>query len=129
MVLNNIRALRAAIVYCIPRITIMRDDALGDSGHFLIGDEVFESCCSMLRELKSALDSAPARNCDVGTAKEQAVRKAEYCLRYAPFEDSNCDACPLHNYNRAQPERMEGYSCDLAWGQLPYEAAQEGGKA
>lgn len=81
-----------------------------------------------IKRLAEAALTAPPRNCDVGTAKEQAVRKAEYCERYAPFADSNCDACPLCNYNRAQPERMVGYSCDLAWGQLPYEAAQKGGK-
>lgn len=76
---------------------------------------------------KAAL-AAPPRNCDVGTAKEQAVRKGEFCSRYAPFADSNCDACPLRNYNRPQPERMVGYSCDLAWAQMPYDAAQEGGR-
>jgi hypothetical protein len=74
---------------------------------------------------RAALE-APARNCDVGTPKEQAVRKGEYCLRHAPFPDSTCDDCPLRNYNIAQPERPEGYSCDLAWGQLPYAPVMQG---
>lgn len=79
----------------------------------------------MRRTARGAL-SAPARNCDVGTAKEQAIRKDDYCLRYSPLPTDDCDACPLRGYNRPNPEHMIGYSCDLAWAQLPYEA--EGGR-
>lgn len=73
--------------------------------------------------IRAAL-AAPPRNCDVGTAKEQAVRKAKYCHRYSPLPTDNCDNCPLRGYNLASPERAIGYSCDLAWGQLPYTPAE-----
>ena len=114
MILNNSRALRAAITYCIPRIEIMRDNALGDSGHFLIGDEVYESCRNMLRELKSALDSVPPRNCDVGTAEEQNARYKRFCSsHYKPNDiDAQCDGCPCVS---------ERFDCELEWAQLPYE--------
>jgi len=122
MVLNNIKALRSAIVYCIPRITIMRDDALGDSGRFLVGDEVFESCCNMLRLLKYALDSAPPRNCDVGTPEEQTERYKRFCATHyrANDIDAQCDACPCTS---------ERWDCELEWANMPYEATEtkEGG--
>jgi hypothetical protein len=47
----------------------------------------------------------PLRNCDVGTAEEQAERFDAYCDSH-----TNCAHCPL-----------AGQQCALAWSQMPYE--------
>lgn len=66
---GNAAALRNALLYCVPRIMRMRDDALGDSGNVLIDDLVYASCCNMLDRIGAAL-AEPGRNCDRGDAKE-----------------------------------------------------------
>ena len=55
--------------------------------------------------------SAPPRNCDVGTAEEQAERLRRFCIR------QDCATCPC-NIGKADGR------CEFAWAQLPYE---EGG--
>jgi len=61
--------------------------------------------------------SAPARNCDVGTAEEQAERMRLYCNSHGEDESGcfRCEKCPFLTDER----------CELAWAQMPYEA-QEG---
>lgn len=59
----------------------------------------------------------PPRNCDVGTAQEQAIRFAEFCSQYR-----QCDACPLNE----ECYRTET-DCEFAWEQMPYAPAQKGG--
>ena len=57
--------------------------------------------------------SAPARNCDVGTAEEQYKRYEKFCCSHYRIADTgsgNCLKCPF-----AQPV------CKLAWSQMPYE--------
>lgn len=72
-----------------------------------------------LEELRAAL-AAPPRNCDVGTVKEQADRHRAYCREhYTPDSvGGNCRQCPLKD--------IRGWSCQLAWAQMPYasEAAK-----
>ena len=62
------------------------------------------------KAIQAAL-SAPPRNCDVGTAKEQSERFMEFCV------GQDCGrTCPLSdNYDSR---------CEFAWSQMPYE---EGG--
>lgn len=50
----------------------------------------------------------PLRNCDVGTAEEQAIRFDAYCDIHR-----SCVSCPL-----------TGQQCALAWAQLPYETVK-----
>ena len=57
----------------------------------------------------SAALAAPARNCDVGTAEEQAERCRIYCGQQI------CKDCPCNTIGR----------CTLIWAQMPYEAANE----
>ena len=59
----------------------------------------------------------PLRNCDVGTAEEQAERMRLYCNSHGEDESGcfRCDKCPFLTVER----------CELAWAQMPYEA--EGG--
>lgn len=62
--------------------------------------------------------SDPPRQCDVGTAEEQAERMRLYCNSHGEDESGcfRCDKCPFLTVER----------CELAWAQMPYEA-QEGG--
>lgn len=66
---------------------------------------------------KEALLAKP-RNCDVGTADEQARRMDVYCSMHGKDESGcyRCEKCKL----------MCVYRCELAWAQMPYE---EGGAA
>lgn len=63
--------------------------------------------------------SAPARNCDVGTASDQNRRYRKYCNSH--FRQNNhggsCECCPLY--------ARKNTICQFAWAQMPYEA--EGG--
>lgn len=72
-------------------------------------------CLNIKNEIKDAL-SAPARNCDVGTAEEQARRMDMYCSMHGKDESRcyRCEKCKLLREDR----------CDLAWAQLPYEAKE-----
>jgi hypothetical protein len=62
--------------------------------------------------------SAPARQCDVGTAEEQSVRMSEFCREQYDKADGIelCSGCRFYN--------MEGLECQFAWAQTPY--AEEG---
>ena len=66
--------------------------------------------------------SKPPRNCDVGTAEEQAKRFKAFCLPRVGecSEDSICPA--KHSLFNDIGIRY----CQLNWAQLPYEAAPEG---
>lgn len=67
-----------------------------------------------ITKAKAAL-AKPPRNCDVGTAEEQAKRFAKYCQNIS-FK-SSCNGCPLNDNN-------DDPSCFNLWAQMPYE---EGG--
>ena len=69
--------------------------------------------CEALRKAKAAL-AAPARNCDVGTAKNQTRRFSEFCGNYDQCMTDDCK-CPLLE--------KQG-TCEFEWAQMPYE---EGG--
>ena len=62
------------------------------------------------REREAAL-SAPPRNCDVGTAEEQAERFAEYC---------DSEACK-RNRCKSRAKALCIERCAIAWSQMPYE--------
>jgi len=75
-----------------------------------------DSLLEIERIVDAAL-SAPARNCDVGTAEEQFKRYLAFCHS----ESRGCEHCP------ANKTRLRGTSnCDLAWAQMPYEADKKG---
>lgn len=62
----------------------------------------------------------PLRNCDVGTAEEQAHRFQDFCDDSQIDEDysSMCKRCSLRKMKH----------CELAWAQMPYEAKEGGAK-
>ena len=55
--------------------------------------------------------AAPARNCDVGTAEEQAKRLHRFCI------SQDCVTCPC---DRGKADGR----CEFAWMQLPYEEGE-----
>ena len=70
---------------------------------------------SELFDIANTVLSAPPRNCDVGTAEEQAERFKTFCYIY-PL---NCAGCPLKDSGITHNE------CAIFWTQMPYE---EGGE-
>lgn len=73
------------------------------------------ACGIIASKAKHAL-SAPARQCDVGTAEEQAERHSRFCIS----QHGHCKRCPAH--------RRTHNGCVLAWAQMPYEAEEGGAK-
>ena len=72
-------------------------------------------------EIRTAL-SAPPRNCDVGTADEQAERFEALCHRY-----DNCTSCPIHaKWGKFAAGKTK--SCQTIWGQMPFTPEEEGSK-
>ena len=53
--------------------------------------------------------AAPPRNCDVGTAAEQAERYLHFCHNYP-----KCNGCPCVG-------QVKYHQCEFAWVQLPYK--------
>ena len=74
----------------------------------VIQDEVQEA----IEKAEAALDE-PLRNCDIGTAEEQAIRFHKYCSRQSQ-DDIFCLGCPLIKEER----------CELVWSQMPYEKGE-----
>lgn len=68
---------------------------------------------------KAAL-AEPVKNCEVGTAREQAKRMDAFCASHGERIDDSwrCDNCPLCSINR----------CELAWAQMPYVEKEGGAK-
>lgn len=68
---------------------------------------------------KDAL-AAPPRNCDVGTADEQAERFEAECHRH-----EHCTPCPVHKewgeFKYGKPK-----SCQMIWSQMPFAPAEGG---
>ena len=72
----------------------------------------------LVEKVKAAL-ALPRRNCDVGTAEEQAERmRRKFCAKQKRDGIIDCSLCPIrHAYRR---------DCTLAWAQMPYEAEKGG---
>ena len=95
-------------------------DALEAARSFVVNLEIepFSHLDEVASELLARIDAAlakPPRNCDVGTAEEQAKRLREFCKKHRDGV-RRCSRCPV--------ERIFPKDCTLAWTQLPYE---EGG--
>ena len=78
---------------------------------------------AMIAEADEAL-AKPERNCDVGTADEQAKRFGAMCGKYYDEEGPCNEVCPL-----ASLPIIHGFPrCQAYWAQMPYEA-EKGGAA
>ena len=75
-----------------------------------------EAVIDMEFEINAAL-FAPPRNCDVGTAEEQAERYGRYCDTFTS-DGMHCENCPCCG-------KIPFGKCEFAWAQMPYE--REGG--
>lgn len=111
--IGNATAMREALEYVL-NFDASNDAAMGDG----ISDaeriaEYADHIEESQKKAHAAL-SAPPRNCDVGTAEEQAERYMKFCKNYP-----KCTGCPCVG-------RMQYHKCEFAWAQMPYEA-QEGG--
>lgn len=72
-----------------------------------------------MSDVAEAIDNAnavlaePIRNCDVGTAEEQAERFKKFCFGHqTPWH--GCTNCAV----------LMSEKCALTWGQMPYEAKE-----
>ena len=65
----------------------------------------------LLSVVNTAL-AKPPRNCDVGTAEEQARRYEELCDSHTCGSICSGSGCPLYDYDCSP----------FAWAQMPYEA-------
>lgn len=74
-------------------------------GHKFIRTHILRLCNSALAE--------PLRNCDVGTAEEQAERFMHFCIH---VNKSVCMNCPLIGNTSL---------CQLQWAQMPYEEVKK----
>ena len=91
---------------------------LGIADHLQTRFDIPKSASEEISELKQIAESAlsaPPRNCDVGTVKEQAERFHAFCA-------SNKKCGDVYSCERCQFNSVE--DCELAWAQMPYE---EGG--
>lgn len=83
----------------------------------IYGGGILQALCGAIREGKSALD-LPPRNCDVGTAEEQAERFYSFCKKFQSDIQGMCSSrCPCK-------ECCDMCHCLIKWEQIPYE---EGG--
>lgn len=76
--------------------------------------EVTKSVRPTLDKVEAAL-AAPPRNCDVGTADEQARRFFEFCHAHKTPANTCSPKCPFY-------KKEAICNCITGWGQLPYEA-------
>ncbi len=70
----------------------------------------YEEMAKALDKAKAAL-AKPPRNCDVGTADEQARRYEELCDSHTCGSICSGSGCPLYAYDCSP----------FAWSQMPYE--------
>ena len=69
-----------------------------------------------IKAIRAAL-TVPARQCDVGTAEEQAERFGKLCGKYYNEEETCNEECPL-----ASHPIIHGFPrCQAYWAQTPYE--------
>lgn len=82
-----------------------------------------------MRDNRAAL-AAPPRNCDVGSAEEQAGRCRNFGDRYNPCAYKGyarcAEDCPVHL--KLTQEGHGELQCQLEWAQMPYEEGGAGCK-
>ena len=98
---NNNKAMREALNDVLEKIDRWRTDGVMEHWQY-----------SQLFDIADAALAAAPRNCDIGTAEEQAKRFTKYC-HAKRHSVSECLSCPLF--------MQTGGHCELAWVQMPYE--------
>ena len=82
--------------------------------------EEMEQIEELYRKVKAAL-AKPPRNCDMGTADEQAERYGRYCEKFTR-DGMHCETCPCCG-------KIPFGKCEFAWAQMPYESEVSHGNA
>lgn len=108
---GNQQKLREAVVSLLDALDSLGCDEATAAIAMRVPDmaESGEKCLDAIRKAKAAL-SAPARQCDVGTAEEQNRRFDNFCRGM-----EKCKTCPCNVMPR----------CHMVWAQTPY--TEEGG--
>ena len=95
-------------------------DATSCDGKISTGECRHKRTCELIFEARKAL-AKPQRNCDVGTAEEQAKRLDAFCDSHGHGFDGqkcySCENCKLISIDR----------CELAWAQMPYDSEVSNG--
>lgn len=111
--MGNAAAMRKALEYVLQfdaTDEAAEEDGLTDAERIAEYADHIEEC---QKKARAAL-SAPARNCDAGTAEEQAKRFKKFCFDHqAPWH--GCTNCPV----------LMSEKCALAWAQMPYEEGNQ----
>jgi len=112
---NEMQKMREAVVAISDAIKELRER------NPKVVDCVRETICDIENWTNYAL-AVRRRNCDVGTAEEQGDRQKAYCRKhFTPNQHGgNCRQCPLKD--------RRGWSCQLAWAQMPFEVEKGGAK-
>ena len=107
---GNAAAMREALGEILDKIDAWRTDGSMEHCQY---SHLFDICDAAL--------AAPARNCDVGTAQEQAERFKTFCLPRV-LKCSENSKCPAKH-----PCNQIGIQyCQLKWAQMPFAPAEGG---
>lgn len=113
----NVAEIRKVLTGFVHDFASFREDVEHGKLHMM---QCMDFIKGFIPHMEAAL-AAPARNCDVGTADEQAERFDAECKRH-----EHCTPCPVHaawgEFKKGKPK-----SCQAIWGQMPY-AQKEGVK-
>lgn len=105
--MGNAQKMREAAKYVQSTMERLRDPTDKNNAEFI-----------RIWEIVSAALAAPPRNCDVGTADEQAQRFYWECHSYKRQPDECEASCPM----------IMSLNCALTWAQMPYKPTTEGHK-
>lgn len=105
---SNIKAMREALEKADAALSLISKSAWFIDANFAVTKAVIEAG----NAIEAAL-STPPRNCDVGTACEQAERFQWFC------DTRPCDMCTLKN------KVNETLDCAIHWAQMPYEEGEQ----
>lgn len=96
---SNVAAMREALVKADVAFRFISKSAWFIDANFSETKEVMEACNAI-----SAALSAPPRNCDVGTAKEQCDRLEAFCRKHYRYAvDNPCAGCPIDKDGDSKP--------------------------
>lgn len=109
---NNSQAMREALVKVKKSIDGIGASSLDCDPEILMAS-LTQVCARLSARIDAAL-AAPPRNCDVGTAEEQAERYGRYCDKFTR-DGMHCETCPCCG-------KIPFGKCEFAWAQMPYEA-------
>lgn len=112
--MNTNEKLRLALSKADKALTLISKSAWFLDANFTETIEVMEAGNAIADAL-----ALPRRNCDVGTAEEQAERFNDYCKKQGKgcWIGKSKGSCPI----------FKGYKidCGLVWAQMPYEEVKE----